>query len=344
MSLIFATQLTAVATAALAVFAIATAWYEILAAADELVYESVPADVGCGLVIQARVRADGGEDIARTAPGRPAAAAVQEQRPLPAGTRPSAAGIDPVLEQEAKLRVDRHLADLGPLAVDDQDALAGRQPHVVDVQGDGIADAQPCVERAEGERAIADVGPLTYGAQPPDLRVGVKRPGCGPGEIVMGDISLAEPASRVEVVEGGQGVVAVADRTLGVSPAQQVPAVVADRPVPRTGEGKRVAPEPALAGVAVQPGQVLADPGDVRAAGVCRQRRRFQGGRVAAEDLAVFRGEKGGRRAAAAGCPVLGTRLRGLNHPILRVLGSHSRSLLPGSNHSRKSLTCGSSP
>jgi len=87
MSLIFATQLTAVATAALAVFAIATAWYEILAAADELVYESVPADVGCGLVVQARVRGDGGEDIARTAPGQPAAAAVEEQRPLPAGIR-----------------------------------------------------------------------------------------------------------------------------------------------------------------------------------------------------------------------------------------------------------------
>ena len=155
---------------------------EILAAADEFVDEGVPADVGGGLVGQARVRGDGGEDIARTALRQAAAAAVEEQRPLPVGVRPSAAGIDPVLKQGAKLRVDRHLADLAALAVDDQDALAGRQPYVVEVQCDGIADAQSCVEGGEGERAIADVGPLTYGAQPPDLRVGVKRPGCGPGE------------------------------------------------------------------------------------------------------------------------------------------------------------------
>jgi hypothetical protein len=38
---------------------------EILAAADEFVDESVPADVGGGLVVQSRVRGDGGEDIAR---------------------------------------------------------------------------------------------------------------------------------------------------------------------------------------------------------------------------------------------------------------------------------------
>lgn len=74
----------------------------------------------------------------------------------------------------------------------------------------------------------------------------------------------------------------------------------------------------------MQPGQVLADPGDVRAAGVCRQWRRCQGGRVAAEDLVVFRGERGGRRAAAARCPVLGNPL--------------AEAPLPDSARSRKPL------
>src|SRR5260370_10736834 len=107
------------------------------------------------------------------------------------------------------------------------------------------ARAAPCAvpadrEGGEGERAIADVRPLTYGAQPPALRVGVKRPRRRPREIVTGDIGPTEPASRVEVVEGGKGLVAVADRAFRVSLAQQVPAVSAGGPVAPPGGGSGV--------------------------------------------------------------------------------------------------------
>ena len=85
--------------------------------------------------------------------------------------------------------------------------------------------------------------PVLDGAQPPDLRVAVEGPGRGLRQVIAADLGFAEAEADVEVVQRGQGVVAVADAALGVGVAQQVEAVVADRPV-----AGRASPEFADAG------------------------------------------------------------------------------------------------
>jgi len=50
--------------------------------------------------------------------------------------------------------MDRDLADPFALAEEAQYALAGREPDIVDVEGEDLADAGAGVERDEGQRLV----------------------------------------------------------------------------------------------------------------------------------------------------------------------------------------------
>lgn len=106
--------------------------------------------------------------------------------------------------------MDGHLADFAALAVDDQVAFAGGHADVGDVEGDGVADAQARVEGQQREQPVTRARPVLDGAQPPDLGVVAEGFGGGLGQVVAGDAGLAEAEPGVEVVQGGQGIVAVA--------------------------------------------------------------------------------------------------------------------------------------
>jgi len=135
--------------------------------------------------------------------------------------------------------VDGDFADSAALAVYGQDAFASRHADVGQVEGDGVADAEPGVEGQQREQPVARAGPGLDRAQPPALGVPVQGPGGGMGQVVTADDGLAQAEPDMEVV---QGVVAVTDRSPGVGIAQQPAPVVPDRPIAGLGAGEGVVP------------------------------------------------------------------------------------------------------
>src|SRR5216683_1105307 len=234
---------------------------QVFAAADELVDESVPADMRGGWFIESGVLGDGGEHAGGAAGRQPATATIQEEGLRIAAAGPGTTLIQPVLQRLAQWDGDRHRANLAALPVDHELASPRRETDVVDVECDGVADPQPGIQGKEGQRPVPDTRPGLDGADPPDLGVVTEGAGRGLGQVIAGDAGLAQTTPDVEVVQGGEGVVGVPDGSLRVGAAEQVAPVVADRPVAGGGLGERVTVGPAGAVVAGQPGQVLANPG-----------------------------------------------------------------------------------
>ena len=103
--------------------------------------------------------------------------------------------------------MDRDLADLLAFAEDPQDALARRQPDVVDIEAGDLGDPGAGVEGDERDRSIAGLWPGFDGAKEPDRSMPGQRLGCGLGEVGSRCVGGAEAAAGVQVVDGGQRVV-----------------------------------------------------------------------------------------------------------------------------------------
>jgi len=145
-----------------------------------------------------------GEDVAGAAGGQPAAPLVEEQGGVGAGAGPGAAFDQPGREVLAQLGMDRDLAAaLPPGRARDPQALAGGDAHVVDVESDGLADAEAGVERDQGEDPVAGVRAALHGAQPLGGLPRLKRTRRGRGQVQAGHVGDTEAAAGVEV--GGRG-------------------------------------------------------------------------------------------------------------------------------------------
>src|SRR6266508_4385589 len=81
-------------------------------------------------------RGDRGDDVVGAPNAETLPALVEEQSGTVVGAGPVGALAEPAGERGVQLQVDRDLPDAFALAVDPQDALAGRAGDVVDVEGD----------------------------------------------------------------------------------------------------------------------------------------------------------------------------------------------------------------
>ena len=179
--------------------------------------------------------------------------------------------------------MDRDLADLLAFAVDTQDAFAGGQADVVDVEADGFGDAGAGVERDERDRLVAGGRPVLHLAQELDRGTVTERAGRGLGQFGPGGVGGSEATAGVEVIDGGQGVVDGGGLAFGHG--EQVGAVVARGAVSRPLLGERVA-----AGVGGgEPDQELTDFGGVGAPGRVGHRSVGEGGEVVVEHRGVRR-------------------------------------------------------
>jgi len=110
----------------------------------------VAADVGGDVFcVEVGAGGDGPDDVAGATDRQPLPAAVEQQRGAGVGAGPAGAFVEPGLQVGAQLGVDRQVARGGALAADAQGAFPGGQAHVVGVECDGLADAQPGVDRQQ---------------------------------------------------------------------------------------------------------------------------------------------------------------------------------------------------
>ena len=193
--------------------------------------ERVPQDMGGRVVVERGLLGDGGDDAASRAGRQASALGVEEQRGTGAGAGPGSAFGQPLLQPGPESGVDGDLADLVALAVDAQDALAGRAAHVADVQAHDFAEAGAGVVGDEGDAPVAGRGDLLDRAQPADAGLLLQCAGCLPGQVVPVDLGRAQAAPQAEVVDRGERGVGVDDAALDGSLVQQPAPVVAYREV-----------------------------------------------------------------------------------------------------------------
>ena len=185
--------------------------------------------------------------------------------PVNSARSPSARGSlpEPVGECLPAGRVQRHLAVKVALpGLDDEQALAGGDRHVVDVERDELVQPERGVEQQRHDRAVPRPGVLG-GAYQLALLVDRQRPRRGLGERLTLDVRRAEAEEAIEVVDGGER--QVDRRGLPAAVDLQMPLEVPSGVVPRLRVGERLRAVPA----ARQPGTVG---GDVLAVGVLRSR------------------------------------------------------------------------
>ena len=118
---------------------------------------------------------DAGDHVVGALGAQPLAALVEKQRRAVFRSRPVAALLEPVGQGLAQLGVEWYLPDWLPLAVDAQDALARGQPHVVDVERDGLGEPRGGVERDQHERLVPRRPTPLHGPEVADLGLVVER-------------------------------------------------------------------------------------------------------------------------------------------------------------------------
>jgi hypothetical protein len=118
---------------------------EVVALPDEGGSEGVAQDVAGEVVLQPGGIGDGVDDVVGAAGGQPVAAAVEQQGGAGVGAAPVGAFVvDPQGEVGAQGGVDGDLPVAAALAgADDDQAFAGGQVDVVEVEGDDLAQARP---------------------------------------------------------------------------------------------------------------------------------------------------------------------------------------------------------
>jgi hypothetical protein len=148
-----------------------------------------------------------------------------------------------------------------------QDALAGGTGDVVDVERDDLADPRAGVERDERERLVARRRAGLDGAEVSELGTVVQSARRGGRDLDASGARRPEPATDVEVVDGGERV--VDGRGAALENGLQVGPVVAHRPVPAGRACERVFVEVGIG----EPREVLPDLRGVCAPRLVRQRR-----------------------------------------------------------------------
>ncbi len=187
-----------------------------------VVLSSRPAPVG-----------DAGDDGVCSPDAEAPALLVEEQGGTVLRAGPVDAFVEPAGEGAAELGVDGDLSGPFPFAVDADDALAGREADVVDVEGDDLGDTGAGVEREEGQGLVSGRRAGGDGSQEPDLGPLVEGSGGGVGDLDAGGGGWAEASAGVEVVHRGEGV--VYGCRLGLGHGLEVGAVVAHGPVTAVG-------------------------------------------------------------------------------------------------------------
>ena len=169
--------------------------------------EGVPEDMRGGVVVEAGAGGDAGDDGVGPSDAEAPALLVEEDRRALGGAGPVGAFGEPAGEGAAELGVDGDLSDPFAFAVDPQDAFAGGEVDVVDVEGDDLGDAGAGVERQEGQGLVSGGRAGLDGSQEPDLGPLVEGSGGGVGDLDAGGFGGAEASAGVEVVDRGEGVV-----------------------------------------------------------------------------------------------------------------------------------------
>ena len=223
-----------------------------------------------------------------------------------------------------------------PAVVDDQMTVAGRQADVVDVQTGGLADTSARVEGGVGDGLVAQRGAVGL-AEQAELVTSVQCPRGGRGEVGAFGGGGAEPAAAVEVIDGGQ--VRVDGGGLALDDRLQVGAVVAGGPVAGVGIGERVTLDRVVVEGGGEPGQVLADPGEIDAdrIGIQPAARLGDAALVLGEHRLQALGKRGrpgarppSPRCRSAAVPLrgIGGLSRGLRSRGARSIGTHPSRLL----------------